>query len=382
MSALRGRRAVLVGVTLVVLVAAVLVVVLVRTTGEGPTPARVGAVVDPTSYAEDEVPTATDQVAVQLPGGAAVLRIGDTVARLPDATGTEQPGVPAPEDGTWLPVSWQWTEWTQRPALGVYQGAPVAVTPDTAPSPTLTLLVDGERHPLRVGEPAVPRSQPDGAWFHVAVPADRTVDLGLAVGWDGEEQVVEVAPGRLELSDPGRFAAYDDYDRSDERTTPVAVLPGSTGTDFAFLLPGTPTDPLDGDLSVVAAYREPYVTGLGWAPAGRTWAVLPLDLYVAGELEDGDRSVTIGSRSWSLYEARPDIRVGVAGEEPVAPAAYRPPTEPVASVGVVVVDVPQDATTVRLDVAARTPVREVRTGDPAGVPDAFTLTWAGDVPLT
>ncbi|MFW6774111.1 hypothetical protein ACOACO_07495 [Nocardioides sp. CPCC 205120] len=380
MSGPRRRRVLAVALLVAVVVA---VAVVVRMTDAGPTPARVGAVVDPVSYAEDEVPAAADEVPLRLPGGEAVLRVGRTVERLPDATGTDQPGVPAPEDGAWLPVSWQWTAWTQRHALGAYSGVPPAVTPAAAPVPTLTLLVDGERHPLVVPAPAGPTTEPDGTWFHVAVPAGDDADAGLAlaVGFDGEEQVVTVDGGRLETGERGRFAAYDDYDQALDQEDPVAVLPGDTGTDFDFPFAGTPAQPLDGDLVVAAATREPYVTGLGWAPAGRTWAVLPLQLYVAGELEDGERSVTIGDRSWSLYDARPDIRVAVAGEEPAAPVAHVPPADDLRAAGTVVASVPADATTLRLEVAARSALREVREGDPAGVPDAFTLTWAGDVPL-
>lgn len=243
------------GVALVAVLVAGLVVL--DPFGAAPTPARVGQLVTTGAVNAEDVRGPGAEVTVPLPPGDLVLRVGEPQDALPDTAGLEEPGVPAPDGGAFVPVLWEWATGSLRTDLGAAPGAPPSVVADAAPSPGLALLGDGEGVDLPLGAPP-----PDGreAWSFVAT--DGAAEQTFVVSYDGVEVRVTGSSDGLEVEDPGPTAAYDGYLRDRSGAAPVATLP--VVTDPVTTVEGASGGPLA--LTVGGASREPYVTGLGWAP--------------------------------------------------------------------------------------------------------------------
>lgn len=346
------------------------------------TTARVGHVVDARLDLEED-PVRLGAASVALPGGDLEVAVAARTDVL-DAD-AEQQAVPPPDGGAFLPVAWRWTTTSDRWDLAAPPGAPPSVVAEPAPEVTLTLVQDGIRYPLRAPAPSQASAEEEDRWFPVAVAASD--DVALVVGFDGEEQVLEVGADGPVAGDPGRLAAYDGYERAPERSDEVtAMVPPDLGGGLAttYAGDGTPDSPGDGVLVVRTASAEPYVTGLGWAPEGRTWLVLPLAVDFFGALRSTDGLAGVPN-DWDLYSASPDVRVGADGATPTPVVVLTPPVGDVlspGSAGVAVALVPEDTGSVTLRASAEIVRLLPYDGvDRSDFPDPVTLTWEADLPV-
>ncbi|HEY1134504.1 MAG TPA: hypothetical protein VGE77_07990 [Nocardioides sp.] len=338
---------------------------------DGPTPARVGQVVTTGAWNSDDAPREDAEVTVALPPGDVVLRVGEPRDALPDVAGLEQGGVPAPDGGAFVPVRWEWGARSVRTDVGAQPDAPPGVGLDAAPAPELGLLVDGEVVALPIGTPGRGGLE---TWSFVAT--DGEAEQTWVVRYDGVEVRITGSSAGLEVGDAGSTAGYEDYvrDRSGEQPTtvlPVATTPASE-----------PRGSSDAPLTMIVggATREPYVTGLGWAPDGTTWVVLTLRIEGAFETQAGDVVYGLDDLRWRTFD-EVTLTVGADGEE--LPAPTRSPYhlyEVYAPFVLAVVEVPTGVTTVTLDARATMPVRYAEP-ESAAAPDALELRWSGEVEL-
>lgn len=376
------RRPVTVSLVLLLVAGTALAVLLLQR--DDRTPARVGHVVDARLDLEED-PVRLGAASVALPGGDLEVAVAARTDVLDAAA--EQQAVPPPEGGAYLPVAWRWTTTSDRWDLAALPGAPPSVVAEPAPEVTLTLVQDGIRYPLRAPAPLLPSSEED-RWFPVAVAASD--DVSLVVGFDGEEQVVQVGADGPVNGDPGRLAAYDGYERAPDRSERsdevAAMVPPDLGGGLAttYAGDGTPDSPGDGVLVVRTVSAEPYVTGLGWAPEGETWLVLPLAVDFFGAVRSPVGLAGVPN-DWNLYAASPDVRVGVDGATPTPVVVLTPPVGNVLSpgtAGVAVALVPEDTAGVTLQASAE--IVELRPYDGLGradFPDPVTVTWEAGLPV-
>ncbi|HEY1134502.1 MAG TPA: hypothetical protein VGE77_07980 [Nocardioides sp.] len=377
------RRTTAVAALVLLLVAGLVLAVVLVQRDDRPT-ARVGHVVAATFDlpGADGVPERAGAASLTLPGGDLEVVVGAR-SEVIDAD-AEQQSVPPPDGGAYLPVAWRWTSSTVRWDLAGLPGEPASVVADRAPDVTLTLVQDGVRYPLQAPAPLSVNGGDDDRWFPVAVGGSE--DVALVVAFDGEEQVLDVTGSGIRAGDPGRFAAYEGYEREPDRARDdvATLIPADLGAGLAttFDGEGTPASPGDGTLVVQTVSPEPYVTGLGWAPDGETWLVLPLAVDFFGEIRNaaGLASVPL---DWSFYDAAPEVRVGADGAAPEPVVVLTPPAGDFLSPGsaaVAVALVGEGTTTVALEASAQiVQLRTYEDVDRADFPDVVPLAWSAQL---
>lgn len=205
----------------------------------------------------DSLPT-THKASVLLPWGRLELATTDPRTRLPHDVAVDQVGgdVRPPAGGRFVGVSW-------APAHGDNSGAlpflPIRVSPATGSFTDVALVTDGHSYPLaptsRHGYCSVqsiclgPYGE-NAAW--VAVDGAAT-DVAISATFAGVTQTVDMTTGHVRR---GRASGL--YDATTEHRAC-----------------GTPTwrGGLRGRKQRCSAVvtRSPWVSGLGWAPAGREW---------------------------------------------------------------------------------------------------------------
>lgn len=187
---------------------------------------------------------------VQLPGGRLDLTIGAPVDHLDAGDLGEGEDAEAPDGGGFVGLSWQYDGGAGVPTWH----KAVLVGDDVAPE--ITLLAGGERYPLGSSEAGAPE-----AMFVAVEDADA---ISVEVAFDGVAQTVTAAGDR----DPG--AAEPLYGAAGTRPTlnDCAEQEFDSGATVELTCSAEVT-------------TLPYVADLGWAPDGRTWALVRLETSVS-----------------------------------------------------------------------------------------------------
>jgi hypothetical protein len=208
------------------------------------------------------------RVALMLPSGRVDLVVTAPQRRIPAESVDNAAPLVAAKGQVLVGVSWQ----LQRAAFPDSQNRQL-LGPDPAfgdPQPVnLWLVTDGTRHAIpRLETLTAPIGRPSNAVW-VSVPAGvRTWQVQL--GYDGLTQTVDARTGKVEA---GRAAPL--YRPLPLHTNGTCALAGRN------VLTSCLTD---------YAIGYPYVGGSGWAPAGKTWALLQI---VMEDDFHGARAVTV-----------------------------------------------------------------------------------------
>jgi hypothetical protein len=205
------------------------------------------------------LPDVSDGIEVRLPSGPAYFRVDDDLSAVPD---DEAPGMledePVAEGGRLLRLAWG------RKFLGYGSDLREVMTGSTVEDVgldvELTVVADGQR----VEVPEVGRldgiGDPDHVYVGLPGGAD---DVTLEVAYDGVTQTVDLTTQEVE---PDRAAGLYDVPLSGESEFGdggghCPYPDREQGLEISFAC------------GVLDSWQVPYVDGLGWAGAGRSWLV-------------------------------------------------------------------------------------------------------------
>ena len=225
-----------------------------------------------------------DEFEVMLPSGQFDFTVTEPRDELSESDAADGESREAPDGRQYVGLEWDWR--------GMAGRAFSLLNHDVPPQVAKVSVMTGDDE-LAVFELDTQGGSPAGrAWVLVS---DGT-DPALQVTYDGHTQTVDLGSGDVDAGVAEGLYDIATYD-----------------VDCPDQGPGTERDGLQYriECAVGEVIAVPYVADLGWADAGQTWLLVPV------ELKPGEVRFTSGSESASYRVAREDGSVAIGDGDPV-----------------------------------------------------------------